>query len=232
MADFDAFESNTPPEPDLQQVLQLFAQGLKYGVEQVGFDTKDIGKAAKQIREQGDSALNAHDTKIFLSTMIDNIAFIADANEDKKVTGDELYTLTGSIAAHATHWFQRHVDDPAMLQILQENISVNLERTENALIEANLDNGAMLNVEAVRCVMANLVDVADAADSFGMKIDNAIIKPTDFYAIGAVLPTLKSAALEAIGQCGPMITQAPDTGAEFSSGVAHLAAMPDPTRNR
>lgn len=215
-----------------EQVIQLFLQGLHHGVEAVGFKTSDIASAAGQIRAQGASGINAHDTKIFLSTMIDTISATADANQDRKITGIELYALTGNIAEHANQWFQQHVNDPEVLQLLQENISVNMERAENALIATNLDRGAVVNPEAMRCVMANLVDVADAADTLGIKMDNAIHVATGMEQVASVAPLLRTAVLHAVGQCGAIITQAPDTGGEFSSGIAHLPITPDPGHQR
>lgn len=232
MADAITATEESPANFDAQKALQLLGQGLSYGVQQAGFDTTAIFAEAHAIRPQGPNAINAHDTKLFLSAMIDNIAAIADANDDKKVTGIELYALTGNIVEHTNHWFQQHVDDPDTLQFLQNNISINMERTENALIAANLDRGAVLNAEAIRCVMANLVDVADAADTFGVKNDNAISTPTDLEMVASALPMLKSAALQAIGTCGAMIRVAADTGTEFSSGVAHLANATDKAHQR
>ena len=232
MAGEPTSSESTDPSSDMQRIIQLFAQGLHYGVEQVGFDTNAIGKAASQIRKPGVGAINAHDTKIFLSEMIDTIAAAADSNHDRKVTGIELYAMTGNIAEHANQWFSRHVDDPAVLQLLQENISVNMERAENALLASNLDRGAVINSEAVRCVMTQLVDVADAADSFGVKTDNAVALPRDMNQLASTMPNLRSAIVNAVGQCGAIITQAPDTGDEFTSGVAHLSSSTDPSRFR
>ncbi len=219
-----------PSPEDMNQAILLFAKSMQHGLQASGFKTHRIASAMLSIRAQGFNAVNAQDTKIFVSQMIDTLVNVADTDGNGKVAGSELYALNDKIFAGAQAWLRDQHEPPQIKTMAESGLNSAQEYLTNAMIKTDIYEDTGFNHEAARCVAANLVDGIDRATGTSEYLDNAL-PAIDLKQVGAGVMLsgagegLQMVAKAAMSQCAPILVHATEKNMEPTSGLSQQVAI-------